>query len=116
VPLLFFGEVLKPAYKVKINSKIGSQSDIAATLLHQLGRSTKDFPWSKNLLNPTAKNFAFYSIVRGYGWVREEGSLSYSMDYKRNLDDTFASQEIAKKRFIEAQQFFVTIYNYYNDL
>ncbi|MBU2018548.1 MAG: sulfatase-like hydrolase/transferase [Bacteroidetes bacterium] len=116
IPLLFFGSVIKKEYQGKVNHVIGSQSDIAATLLKQLNRSTEAFPWSKNLLNPKVKNFAFHSIVRGYGWVRENGSLAYSMDYKRNLDDTHTDPDLAQKHSFEAQQFFITLYNYYKEL
>jgi phosphoglycerol transferase MdoB-like AlkP superfamily enzyme len=80
IPLLFFGEVLKPEFKGKKNHLIGSHHDLAATLLSQLKITHDNFNWSKNLMNPYSKPFAFYSSPTWIGFCTPKGFCSY--DYR----------------------------------
>jgi phosphoglycerol transferase MdoB-like AlkP superfamily enzyme len=89
IPLLFFGEPIKPEYRGKRMDVIGSQSDIAATLLTQLHGDCSRYPWSKDLMNPAVPQFAFHSIIRGFGWVTPEGNFTYNMEQKVKGDDTY---------------------------
>jgi len=66
IPLLFYGEVLKPQYRGARRSTIGSQSDIAATLLAQLGLSSDQFLWSNDLLNRRRNDYAYYNFNTGF--------------------------------------------------
>jgi len=77
IPLLLYGEVLKPAYRGYRYGHTGSQVDVAATLLAQLGLSSGDYRWSKNLLDPNSPPFAFYIFVDGYGWHAPAGSFAF---------------------------------------
>jgi phosphoglycerol transferase MdoB-like AlkP superfamily enzyme len=77
IPLLFYGNVIRDEFKGTIYNKTGNQQDIAATLLAQLGLSAKDFHWSKNLLNPTVSDFAYFANEDGCGWIRPTGWFSY---------------------------------------
>ena len=72
IPLFFFGEVIKPEYRGTRVSKVGSQTDIAATLLGQIGVTHSMFPWSKDLFNSEVKGHAFYSWENGFGFVNAE--------------------------------------------
>jgi phosphoglycerol transferase MdoB-like AlkP superfamily enzyme len=67
IPLLLYGEVLKKEYRGVRKSNIGSQSDIAATLLAQLRLPTDSFLWSNNLMNRHRNDFAFYNTNTGFG-------------------------------------------------
>ena len=69
IPLLFYGDVIKDEFKGRKFNNVGSQTDIAATLLAQLDLPTKQFVWSKNLLNPYSKPFAFFSWDNGMGFI-----------------------------------------------
>jgi hypothetical protein len=69
--------VIKEEYKGTICRKLGNQHDIAATLLAQLRISSKEFRWSKNLLNPYSPEFAYFSTDDGCGWVRPDGWFSF---------------------------------------
>jgi phosphoglycerol transferase MdoB-like AlkP superfamily enzyme len=71
IPLIFSGGALQ--LKGKINT-IGSQTDIAKTLLDQLSASSKEFVWSKDLLDSNARSFAFYSFNNGFGFVTQKGT------------------------------------------
>jgi len=77
IPLLFYGDVLKKEYRGKKSNKIGSQQDLAATLLAQLNISAKEFTWSKNLLNPYTKEFAFFSWDNGFGFMNTTQCVTF---------------------------------------
>jgi len=77
IPLLFYGDVIKDEFKGHKFSNIGSQTDIAATLLTQLAIPTKDFLWSKNLLNPYSKPFAFFSWDNGMGFIDNQQCVTF---------------------------------------
>lgn len=85
IPLLFFGEVIKKEYCGKIMGQVGSQIDIASTLLHQLNMNTKSFPWSKNLLNPNTKSFAYFSWDNGMGFIDSKQCVTFDNVGKRCL-------------------------------
>jgi phosphoglycerol transferase MdoB-like AlkP superfamily enzyme len=77
IPLLFYGDVIKDEYKGKKFDQLGSQQDIAATLLAQLNIPHKDFLWSKNLLNPYSKHFAFFSWDNGLGFINDKHCVTF---------------------------------------
>lgn len=70
IPLVFTGGALQMKGR---NNTIGSQTDIAATVLNQLNLPADQFHWSKDLLDSTARQFAFYSFNNGFGWVVPSG-------------------------------------------
>ncbi|OKL41462.1 LTA synthase family protein [Pontibacter flavimaris] len=74
---------------------IGSQSDIAATLLAQLQLPHQDFQWSRNLLAPTSSPFAFYIFNDGFGYVTPAGVLAF---------DNTAKQPIIREEGVTEEQ------------
>lgn len=46
---------------------IGSQTDIAATILNQLNMKHDRYEWSNNLLNKNRNNYAFYNFKTDSG-------------------------------------------------
>ena len=92
IPLLFYGDVLKPTYKGQKNNKIGSQTDLAAPYLNQLDLDASAFRWSKNLLNPDCPGFAYYGFDDGLGWIEPHNFFSYHHIHKRNLREQFESE------------------------
>ncbi len=77
IPLLFFGPVIKPEFRGLKVKKIGSQTDLAATLLSQLGLDKSAFTWSKDLLNASSKDFAFFNWDQGFGFVLPGQIITY---------------------------------------
>ncbi len=77
IPFLFYGDVIKNEFKGKNSDKVGSQIDLASTLLAQLDISTTGFIWSKNLLNPYNKGFAFFSWDNGLGFINEQQCVTF---------------------------------------
>lgn len=93
IPLIFYGNVLKKQYINKKNNTLGSQNDIAKTLLTQLNLHTKSFKWSNDLVNTPAENtFAFYTFDNGFGWLRPTNqilvydNLSNKIIFTENID------------------------------
>ncbi len=75
VPLILAGGALQPTARGRVRPVVGSQTDVAATLLGQLGLPAHDFVWSRNLLAPAAPSFAFYTYTDGFGTVTPAGGL-----------------------------------------
>ncbi len=98
IPLLFFGGALKEEYKGQRIDKYGSQVDIASTLLNQMDVSDTAFHYSKNLLNPHTKGFAFYSWDNGFGYIDQDKSVSYDPTSKKILFTVPEKLEEAKKK------------------
>ena len=83
IPLLFYGEVLKKEYRGARKSSIGSQSDIAATLLAQLGLPGDDFLWSNNLLNRKRNDYAYYNFHTGFALRTPRQTVVYDNGSKK---------------------------------
>lgn len=56
---------------------IGSQTDIAATLLGMMGIDHGEFLYSKDLLDPAAPHFAFFTFPDAMGLVTDSGSVVF---------------------------------------
>ena len=93
IPMLIFGEPIINEYRGKKINKIGSQADLAATLLHQLHMDSEEFLYSKDLMSPNAQEFAFYSTIRGYGYINPLGNIRYNFDAKKFI----SSDELTKQ-------------------
>jgi phosphoglycerol transferase MdoB-like AlkP superfamily enzyme len=115
IPLLFWGKPLKENFMGKRIDKIGSQADLAATLLHQMKLDASDYPYSKDLLNPNSPEFAFHAITRGYGWVSPTGNFTYQMQLKMYLEDNYKKAQSAKERE-RCHAFLTEVYRYYREL
>jgi phosphoglycerol transferase MdoB-like AlkP superfamily enzyme len=77
IPLLFYGDVIKDEFQGRKFNNVGSQTDLAATLLSQLNVPSQDFVWSKNLLNPYSKPFAFFSWDNGMGFIDNRQCVTF---------------------------------------
>lgn len=60
-----------------IVDKVVSQIDLAPTLLRQLDIRESPFSFGKDIFNPTAKEFAFYSFPNGFGLVTPNAKVAY---------------------------------------
>lgn len=84
IPLILAGGAISRPMKVGI---IGSQHDIAATLLGQLGVEHREFTFSKNIMSDATPKFAFFAVNDAFGIVSEENSLIYDNRAKRIVYD-----------------------------
>jgi phosphoglycerol transferase MdoB-like AlkP superfamily enzyme len=117
IPLLFFGEVIKEAYRGKQMDKTGSQVDIASTLLHQLDIGAESFTWSKNLLNPYTKPFAYFSWDNGMGFIDNKQCITFDnvgkmILYNDKPEDTKHTQSLTRN----GKAYLQTVYQQFIDL
>ena len=84
IPLILTGGAIARPMKIKL---IGSQQDIAATLLGQLHVKHEDFLFSKNMMSDKPQKFAFFTVPDAFGVVSEENSLIYDNPAKKTVYD-----------------------------
>ena len=97
IPMIWCGGALREG-GVRVD-KIMNQSDMAATLLAQLGIPHSDYSWSRNVFSPAYTHPSAYSTwPSGYIFVDETGTSSYDLfgDYIiHGGDSTFMSKRLA---------------------
>lgn len=79
IPLVFFGEVIDTCYRGMQNVRTVSQTDLASSLLAQLGIDYSDFKYSNNVFNPSSKYFAYYSFEEGFGFVIDDAWITWDI-------------------------------------
>ncbi len=77
IPLIFTGGVIRQPQRISVR---GSQVDLAATLLAQLGIGSDDFTFSKNILNSRSPHFAFFTFPNLFGYIGEEGEAVFNCE------------------------------------
>lgn len=107
IPLLFAGGAIK---EPRIIETVGSQIDLAATLLTQLGIDRSEYIFSKDLLNPNAPHFAFYTFKDGFGFITPDGKGIFDCESGQPFEETGteAKQNIEKGKAL--------LQSLYNDL
>jgi phosphoglycerol transferase MdoB-like AlkP superfamily enzyme len=101
IPLLIYGGALKEEFRGVKNDRLASQTDIASTLLHQLGYSSAPYRWSKNLMNPYSQQFAFYTFDEGFGFVDTSGTIIWNKKFpseSRNMGKTPEDKDLLYKK------------------
>lgn len=74
IPLILTGGAVKVPRRI---DAYGSQQDIAATLLAQLGIGHSDFVFSKDMLDTKASHFAFFTVPDAMGIADSCGTVIY---------------------------------------
>lgn len=113
IPLLFFGPAVKPEFRGKTISMIGGQTDIANTLLTQLNMDSEVFTWSKDLLNPASKSFAFYNWDQGFGFLTPQNSIGFDAVSRQIIYSAKADQNEQDPAVIGAKSFMQEVYQQY---
>jgi phosphoglycerol transferase MdoB-like AlkP superfamily enzyme len=101
IPLLFYGEPVKAAFRGTTDTLPASQTDLAATLLAQLGLPTAAYKYSNNLFNPLGPRHAFYSLDEGCCIVKKEGQVCWHKEDGHTdfvkPGDTYITRHIKKE-------------------
>jgi phosphoglycerol transferase MdoB-like AlkP superfamily enzyme len=106
IPMLITGGALREEWRGKAITRVGSQTDIAATLLNQMGQPATDFTYSKNLFNPSSPAFAYYAFDNGFGLISDSTWVIYDHNRNAMLNDTTEQNkrwERGGKAFLELQ-------------
>ena len=75
IPMFWTGGAVNGHHDV---NTVCQQTDLAATLLHQLGLSAEGFPYSHDIFSAEEPHFAFYAWPDGFGFLTD--SCSYVQD------------------------------------
>ncbi len=90
IPLLFYGNVLKPEYRGIRDSLLGNQSDIPGTILEQLQIKHTQYIWSNDLLFENRKPYAVYNFKNGFGWCTPDQNIVFDNYSKRIMNKSNA--------------------------
>ena len=85
VPLIWVGGAIKHSMVVPV---YGSQQDIAATLLGQLGINHHDMTFSKDLFSDAFHHSAFFMMNDGFGLIDDDNTVIYDNKLQRVRVDT----------------------------
>ncbi len=115
IPVLFFGGALKSEFKNQRIDKVGAQVDLASTLLNQLNVRDTAFHYSKNLLSPVVKGFAFYSWNNGFGFINEnKKAVSFDPIGKQLIyQDKFSTEKSKSGALNNAKALMQNVYSDY---
>jgi phosphoglycerol transferase MdoB-like AlkP superfamily enzyme len=80
IPMLWVGGAVKEAMVIET---LASQIDLSATLLNQLGLSSDDFVFSRDILDSTLPHYAFYTFHNGFGFIDENGKTVFDNEGDR---------------------------------
>lgn len=103
IPLLFVGGALKDEFINTINSSIGNQNDIAATLLAQLKIKNEKFLFSNDLLNSKRVDYAYLNMDDSYGWKTKNSTIVYNTSIL-----SFTNEFTSPFPIIDSTDFFIS--------
>jgi len=83
IPLLFYGEVIKPEVRGRKISRTGSQHDLPPTLLNQLGINSNKFDFSIDLFNEKHPSFAYLNFDDAFGCISDSLQFVYFFEEKK---------------------------------
>jgi phosphoglycerol transferase MdoB-like AlkP superfamily enzyme len=115
IPILIYGDPILKEARGKVVANIGSQADLAATLIHQLRMPNEQYVFSKDLLSPDVEEFAFHATIRGYGFIHSKGRLLYNFDSKQYVQNTFSKKDFKKAKRM-SQSLFLTYFRHFDAL
>jgi phosphoglycerol transferase MdoB-like AlkP superfamily enzyme len=94
IPMVWLGGALETG---GMNvTKFGDQTDIARTLLNQLGMSADEYKFGKDLFAKDSHSFAYYAFNKGFGFVSDSLTLIYD-----NKNQEYLVKEVNTQRFQE---------------
>ncbi|MDR1201804.1 MAG: sulfatase-like hydrolase/transferase [Tannerellaceae bacterium] len=106
IPMLWLGGAVKEARRI---TTIGNQTDLAATLLNQLGLPHHTFTFSKNILDPSYPVYAFYTYNNGFGFIDNTGVSAYDNESNKSLIET--PKEGGRERINKGKALLQTLYD-----
>lgn len=105
IPLIMTGGAIKGH---KVIPTIGSQHDIAATLLTLLNETHEEFTFSKDLLDSNAPHFAFFTVPDAMGMVTDDNQLIFDNTSGKIMLDEGKKKSLNLKR---AQAYLQKLYD-----
>ena len=84
IPLMFTGGVIKEPMHIK---RLVNQTDIPKTILTQMNIDTKEFVYSRDIMNPTTKNYAYYVYTNGFCFMDSTGYTIWDNDAYKVMEN-----------------------------
>ena len=92
IPMLWLGGAVDKALTI---DNYCSQSDLAATLLAQLGIDHSNFTMSRNIFAPNAEQFGYYTFNNGFGVVKADSKTIYDCTTEQAISNNPKAEDIA---------------------
>jgi phosphoglycerol transferase MdoB-like AlkP superfamily enzyme len=83
IPMLLIGGAIKNEWRGSVLNTIGSQTDIAETILSQVNISNDYFGRSKNLFAAQKPHFAYYAFDNGFGIINPKSEIVYDHNQQK---------------------------------
>lgn len=99
IPVLLFGGAV--GVKDSVVYSVGSQIDVAKTVLAQMNIDGSDFQFSKNLLADSVSQFAYFSNTVAAAVVTEHGNAIYDIKGGKTIIDTNSFATEALKAWLQ---------------
>lgn len=112
IPMLWYGEPIKPQFRGKKNKNLGSHFDIAKSLLNQMDIESSEFIYSRDLFSETKKRFVPFVFPKGYAMIQNEGYYAFSETYNKVIESP-DEDEIAKVLKKDTELFFQISFDEY---
>lgn len=106
IPMLWIGGAVKNPVVI---DKYANQTDLAATLLNQLGIGHNAFTFSRNVLSPDYPEYAFYTYSNGFGFIDSTGISVYDNEGNKPLIET--PREGSDQRLRKGKALLQTLYD-----
>lgn len=117
IPILFFGEVIKPEYRGLNFSRPFSQINIAKTLLHQMNltEEAKKYSWSQDAFSANYNPFAYFCSFSFGGIVSPKGSVSFALEGGQTYFENTSDKALSDSLQISAKAFQQMVFKDYSD-
>lgn len=108
------GGALVDSLRGKNIHNVCNQNDWAATLLSQLNLPDQAFTWSKNILSPQTREFAYYSNENCLGWITPQKNYVFTFGSKA-VEELPGSRDSSAnpQSLMEAKAYLQTLYQAY---
>ncbi|MBK8701633.1 MAG: sulfatase-like hydrolase/transferase [Saprospiraceae bacterium] len=74
-PMVWTGGAIDTVY---VENKVVSQTDVAKSLLAQLGLEQTPYKWGKDIFTQKSNGWAYFAFNNGFGFVDQHGSVIYN--------------------------------------
>lgn len=99
IPFLMMGGAIKEPRRIE---KLVNQTDVAATILGQLGLPHDDFPFSRDVMGNTyVYPFCFNTYNNGFNFRDSTGCTVYDNDFKKAVSGEDARREAKGKAILQ---------------
>jgi phosphoglycerol transferase MdoB-like AlkP superfamily enzyme len=103
IPMLWLGGAIDNPQQIH---STGNQTDLANTLLAQVGIAQQEFNFSKDLLSSVNQSFTVYSFNNGFGYLTPETHFVYDFDLKNYVVQSNALEKDFTRGLSYMQQLF----------